>query len=89
MMAKGFPLFLFLLVIFVITGVSMKDKDVWSSSWEKEEDNTRRNLEVRFDEPAKHWTDALPIGNGRLGAMIWGGIANDTINLNGKLLLSL
>ncbi|KAL8554632.1 hypothetical protein ACS0TY_002718 [Phlomoides rotata] len=83
-----FPLFLFLLVIvsprFFITGGSIKDKDVWSSSWEKEEDNTRgrRILEVRFDEPAKHWTDALPIGNGRLGAMIWGGIANDTINLN-------
>ncbi|KAL8457434.1 hypothetical protein ACS0TY_035332 [Phlomoides rotata] len=84
----SFPLFLFLLVIgsprFFITGGYIKDKDVWSSSWEKEEDNSRRRriLEVRFDEPAKHWTYALPIGNGRLGSMIWGGIAHDPINLN-------
>lgn len=60
----------------------MRDKDVWSSSSEKSRSGTR-NLEVRFDGPASNWTDALPIGNGRLGAMIWGGIANETINLNG------
>lgn len=61
----------------------MRDKDVWSSSSEKSR-NGMRNLEVRFDGAASHWTDALPIGNGRLGAMIWGGIANETINLNGN-----
>ncbi|MBA0743040.1 hypothetical protein Gogos_005761, partial [Gossypium gossypioides] len=32
--------------------------------------------------PAKHWTDAIPIGNGRLGAMVWGGIASETLQLN-------
>ncbi|MGY8944091.1 MAG: glycoside hydrolase N-terminal domain-containing protein, partial [Flavobacteriales bacterium] len=26
-----------------------------------------------YDEPAKVWTEALPVGNGRLGAMIYGG----------------
>ncbi|KAK4401708.1 Alpha-L-fucosidase 2 [Sesamum angolense] len=52
-------------------GVAVKDKDVWSSSLEKNMDSTR-SLEVRFNNgPANHWTDALPIGNGRLGAMIW------------------
>ncbi|KAF3435504.1 hypothetical protein FNV43_RR22593 [Rhamnella rubrinervis] len=39
-------------------------------------------LKVTFKEPAKHWTDALPIGNGRLGAMVWGGVASETIQLN-------
>ncbi|GFP88598.1 alpha-l-fucosidase 2 [Phtheirospermum japonicum] len=62
-------------------GLVVRDSDVWSSSLEKNMDNTR-NLEVRFDGPALHWTDALPIGNGRLGAMVWGGVLNDTINLN-------
>lgn len=66
-------------------GVSVNDKDVWSSSSEKGTIGGR-SLEVRFDEAATHWTDALPVGNGRLGAMIWGGIANETINLNGNFL---
>ena len=26
-----------------------------------------------FDRPAAQWQEALPIGNGRLGAMIFGG----------------
>ncbi|XP_061354482.1 alpha-L-fucosidase 2-like isoform X2 [Gastrolobium bilobum] len=40
------------------------------------------NLKIRFRDDAKHWTDALPIGNGRLGAMVWGGISSETIQLN-------
>lgn len=36
-----------------------------------------------FDEPAATWQyDALPIGNGRIGAMIFGGISHDRIALN-------
>ena len=42
-------------------------------------------LKVNFiDGPAQHWTDALPIGNGRLGAMVWGGVVSETLNLNGS-----
>ncbi|KAI4295717.1 hypothetical protein L6164_035733 [Bauhinia variegata] len=41
-----------------------------------------RPLKITFTEPAKHWTDALPIGNGRLGAMVWGGVASEIIQLN-------
>ncbi|KAH6833159.1 hypothetical protein C2S53_008102 [Perilla frutescens var. hirtella] len=84
MIPKGFSLLLlFVLVVepCFLFGVAVKDKDVWSSTSEKTTDGTR-NLEVRFDGAASHWTDALPIGNGRLGAMIWGGIVNETINLN-------
>lgn len=32
--------------------------------------------------PAKAWTEALPVGNGRLGAMIFGGIARERLQLN-------
>ncbi|KDP44440.1 hypothetical protein JCGZ_16273 [Jatropha curcas] len=39
-------------------------------------------LKVTFDGPAKFWTDAIPLGNGRLGAMVWGGVSSDTIQLN-------
>ncbi|KAL9238298.1 hypothetical protein vseg_012736 [Gypsophila vaccaria] len=40
------------------------------------------NLKIVFNEEARNWTDALPIGNGRLGAMIHGGVFTETINLN-------
>ncbi len=35
-----------------------------------------------YDEPAKEWTEALPVGNGRLGAMVFGGTANERIQFN-------
>ncbi|WP_438862525.1 glycoside hydrolase family 95 protein [Neptunicella sp.] len=35
-----------------------------------------------YDKPASQWEEALPVGNGRLGAMIYGGVPNETIQLN-------
>ncbi|URE48834.1 alpha-l-fucosidase [Musa troglodytarum] len=46
------------------------------------QDEEDRPLKVVFTSPAAHWTDAAPLGNGRLGAMVWGGVASETIQLN-------
>ncbi len=35
-----------------------------------------------FDRPAGSWSEALPIGNGRLGAMVFGGGKSETLQLN-------
>jgi alpha-L-fucosidase 2 len=35
-----------------------------------------------YRQPAEQWTEALPIGNGRLGAMIFGGVARERLQLN-------
>ena len=35
-----------------------------------------------YRQPARRWLEALPIGNGRLGGMIFGGILEDRIQLN-------
>ncbi|MEG3089944.1 glycoside hydrolase family 95 protein [Sphingomonas sp. PB1R3] len=35
-----------------------------------------------YRQPAKAWTEALPVGNGRLGAMIFGGVARERLQLN-------
>src|SRR6185295_18734561 len=35
-----------------------------------------------YDKPAELWTDALPVGNGRMGAMIFGGTARERIQFN-------
>jgi alpha-L-fucosidase 2 len=37
---------------------------------------------LRYSAPASRWTDALPLGNGRLGAMCFGGIDVDRFQLN-------
>lgn len=43
---------------------------------------TDESLLLWYDRPANEWTDALPIGNGRLGAMIFGGPAIERLQLN-------
>ncbi len=35
-----------------------------------------------YDQLAEKWTDALPIGNGRMGAMIFGGVPDERIQFN-------
>lgn len=35
-----------------------------------------------YDESAQEWMEALPIGNGRLGGMVFGGTANERIQFN-------
>ena len=39
-------------------------------------------LQLRYAQPAEAWTEALPLGNGRLGAMVFGGIAEEHLQLN-------
>lgn len=39
-------------------------------------------LMMRYGEPATLWTGALPVGNGRLGAMVFGGVNRERIQLN-------
>lgn len=40
------------------------------------------NLVLWYDKPATDWNSALPLGNGRLGAMVFGGPAVEQIQLN-------
>lgn len=35
-----------------------------------------------YQQPAKVWEEALPLGNGKLGAMVFGGVADERIQLN-------
>jgi alpha-L-fucosidase 2 len=44
-------------------------------------DGHARNL-LWYAQPANEWVEALPVGNGRIGAMIFGGIAHERIQLN-------
>ena len=42
----------------------------------------KNSLTLWYDQPATKWEQALPIGNGRLGAMIFGQPANERLQLN-------
>ena len=35
-----------------------------------------------YHKPAKEWEEALPLGNGRLGAMVFGGVEKEVIQVN-------
>lgn len=41
-----------------------------------------------YRQPATTWTEALPLGNGRLGAMVWGGVEEEVFSLNEETLWS-
>ena len=37
---------------------------------------------IEFDQPATQFLEALPVGNGRLGAMVFGRVVDDRLPLN-------
>lgn len=49
---------------------------------------TRADLLLWYREPAPDWNEALPIGNGRLGAMVFGGVPVEQLQLNEDTLYS-
>lgn len=67
----------FIVLIFLITAeTSAQTKAVKYES-------RQNDLMIRDDKPAAGWmTDAYPIGNGRMGAMVYGGIEREHIQFN-------
>lgn len=43
---------------------------------------TNADLRLWYAQPATKWTEALPIGNGYMGAMVFGGITDERIQFN-------
>ncbi len=39
-------------------------------------------MELHYESPAEFWDQAVPLGNGRLGAMVYGAVAREHIQLN-------
>ncbi len=40
------------------------------------------DADLRYHAPARRWTEALPVGNGRLGAMVFGGTGTERLQIN-------
>jgi alpha-L-fucosidase 2 len=60
----------FIFIISIIFPISLKAQP------------TSSGMKIWFNRPAESWNDALPVGNGRLGAMIFGGIEKERLQLN-------
>lgn len=48
----------------------------------------KKTLSLWYDRPAKVWEEALPLGNGRIGAMVFGNPLNERYQLNENTLWS-
>jgi alpha-L-fucosidase 2 len=46
------------------------------------------DLKLWYQQPARNWNEALPVGNGRLGAMVFGRVEEEIIQLNEETLWS-
>ena len=49
-------------------------------------ENLGKELVLWYRQPAREWTEALPVGNGRLGAMVFGSVERERIQLNEETL---
>jgi len=68
-----------LLILYVLPQFSCNN----NSGTEKE---LNPSLVLWYDKPAESWIEALPVGNGRLGAMVYGGTEKETIQFNEETL---
>ena len=49
---------------------------------------SQQDIKLWYQQPANTWTEALPIGNGRLGAMVFGKVGEELIQINESTLWS-
>lgn len=48
----------------------------------------KQDLKLWYNSPAKEWVEALPVGNGKIGAMIFGGVDEELLQINESTLWS-
>ena len=69
-----------LFALFIVSFI-FSSTNVWCQSQSDD-------LIIRYDQPAKLWNEAIPIGNGFMGAMIFGDVIRERIQLNEGTLYS-
>src|SRR5439155_25896767 len=55
-------------------------KNTWKNS--AVTDTRNQPLVLWYEKPASRWVEVLPIGNGRLGAMVFGATASERLQIN-------
>ena len=75
---------IFLVPVFFFVSCS----DTSPDSEQRESKDFAYATKLWYTEPSVNWNEALPIGNGRMGAMIFGGARHERISLNEETLWS-
>lgn len=65
-----------------LTGAALRAAHGWAESSSPEDSEPESSCTMFFAQPAATWPDALPVGNGRLGGMVFGDPQHDRIQLN-------
>jgi alpha-L-fucosidase 2 len=66
----------------VSTGLALAFPGLASATVVSQSAGKRDSLSLWYDKPAGPWVEALPLGNGRLGAMVFGRVAQERLQLN-------
>ena len=73
--------FIFLSALGLLPG-SLKAAAKWRRPSQPSTTASSSDLRLWYRQPASEWNEALPIGNGRLAAMVFGGLENERIQIN-------
>ena len=71
-----------MLFLFLSTVVLMAAPFVTARAPSQNSESTKNASRLWYSRPAEKWTEAMPIGNGRLGAMVFGGIEDERLQFN-------
>src|SRR6516165_4537997 len=71
--------------LFLVLPVAVHAQDV---SFTGHSEPPQQPLSLWYSRPARQWLEALPVGNGWLGAMVYGGVFAERIGLNEDTLWS-
>ncbi|KAA5825200.1 glycoside hydrolase family 95 protein [Algibacter amylolyticus] len=66
----------------IVLGLSVLALLLSCKTLEQEKQTKTDGLVLWYDAPAANWNEALPLGNGRLGAMVYGNPEHENIQLN-------
>jgi alpha-L-fucosidase 2 len=71
-----------LMLAFVADAQAPKHDGPSSTVWAGESPPPASPLALWYRQPARRWLEALPVGNGRLGAMVFGGVRQERLALD-------
>ena len=57
-------------------------------AWSVSAQQTETNMKLWYTTPAANWNEALPVGNGHLGMMIFGGVQEERLQMNENTIYS-
>jgi alpha-L-fucosidase 2 len=68
--------------IVISAGLAMAFPGLAGAKVTAQSKGAREDLELWYEKPAGPWVEALPVGNGYMGAMVFGRVAQERIQLN-------